>query len=165
MPPIPGEGRFQAVTGVDRDTLYVFGGLRHEFNGAGKRVLQYLTDAYCYSPVQGWRRLPDMPFAAASAASPAPASNGDIFLIGGVDGSGAGKSPLDFHQASQRIQKFRTDSKKWNVAGNAPVGRVCISAAQWLDCWVLPSGERSAGIRSPEVWALNIITTPPDRSQ
>lgn len=149
----PGPGRSQAVAAVVGDAFYLLSGLRHDVVD-GERRLVYLRDAYRYSPDTGWVRLPDLPYPAAAAATPAPTANGDILVIGGVDGSGMGKRPLEFYPASQRIQKFLTAENRWIDAGNAPVGRVCVTTTLQDDAWILPSGERSAGVRSPEVWSV-----------
>ncbi len=152
LPPWPGPGRFQAVAAASGEYFYLFSGLRPK--PAPDVGLDYLKDAYRYSPRAGWEKLPDLPFPAAAAASPAPADPSGIYLVGGVDGGAAGKSPREFFHVPQRIQVYHPAEKRWSDAGNAPVGRVCVSTTEWDGRWILPSGERSAGIRSPEVWSL-----------
>ncbi|MGE4067775.1 MAG: galactose oxidase [Vicinamibacterales bacterium] len=153
LPPWPGPGRFQAVAAADGPAVYLLSGLRHEPRAAGG--LAYLADAYRFDPGGGWRRLPDLPYPAAAAATPAPVgADGTLVVIGGVDGALAGTRPQDFGHVPQRIQAYMPGDDAWRAAGNAPVGRVCVSATEWQGAWVLPSGERSSGVRSPEVWAL-----------
>jgi N-acetylneuraminic acid mutarotase len=154
LPSWPGPGRSQAVAAAVGDDFFLFSGLRPAIEASTAPRLEYLKDAYHYSPGRGWTRLPDLPHAAAAAASPAPAIGGDVLLIGGVDGTGFGRPPQEFYHVPQRIQRWSPATKMWGEAGNAPVGRVCVSTAEWRGEWILPTGERSAGVRSPEVWTL-----------
>lgn len=149
----PGPARFQAVAAADDGCFYLFSGIGREKSANGTRTV-YLKDAFRYSPEKGWVKLPDLPDAAAAAASPAPVRTDGIYVIGGVDGSGGNKSPEDFFHVPQRIQRYSPSERSWHPAGNAPVGRVCVSTAEWNGAWILPSGERSAGVRSPEVWSF-----------
>lgn len=152
LPSWPGPGRSQAVAAGSDADFYLFSGMRHENDAKGERTLKYLKDAYRYRPKEGWIRLPDLPYAAAAAASPAPVAEGRV-VVSGADGSGAGRSPLEFHPAPRRIQEFSIAASIWSDAGHAPVGRICVSAVKWGGRLVLPTGERSAGVRSPEVWS------------
>lgn len=154
LPSWPGPGRFQAVSAATAEGFYLFSGLRYEAVVRGESKLVYLRDAYRYTEKSGWERLPDLPHPAIAAASPAPVIAGEVFLIGGADGTGAGTRPEDFHQAPRRMQAYSIERNTWKNRGNAPVGRVCVSAVPWAGSWILSSGERSAGVRSPEVWAL-----------
>ena len=156
LPSWPGPGRFQPVAASADGYFYLCSGLRYETSADNGKSLVYLKDAFRYSPAKGWEKLADLPHAAAAAASPAPAGPSGVFIIGGVDGRGAGQSPRDFVQVPQRIQAYDPAAAVWRDAGRAPVGRVCISTAFWEKRWVLPSGERSPGIRSPEVWSLRL---------
>lgn len=151
LPTWPGPPRFQPVAASDGGFFYLFSGLSPKEGG-----LEYLRDAYRYSPKDGWERLPDLPFPAAAASSPAPVGPVGIYLIGGVDGTAVGKTPRDFYPAPQRIQLYEPKEKRWLDAGNAPIGRVCVSASEWQGRWILPSGETTPGVRSPEVWSLRL---------
>ncbi|MDB6128062.1 MAG: alpha/beta hydrolase fold protein [Verrucomicrobia bacterium] len=157
LPSWPGPGRSQAVAASAGGYFYLFSGIRFETKADGTRGLVYLKDAYRYSPEAHWEKLPDLPFPAAAGASPAPTDvAGRIFLVGGVDGSAVGVSPEEFRSAPQRIQEYSASTRAWRAAGNAPEGRVGVSTTQWRGAWVLPSGERSAGVRSPEMWLATI---------
>lgn len=146
-----GPGRSQAVGAGSGDDFYLFSGLCHDNNAKGERALVYLKDAYCYRPYAGWTRLPDLPHAA--AVSPAPVAGGMALVVSGADGSGAGRSPTEFYFAPRRIQGYTIGTSTWDDAGHAPVGRACISTVEWGNRWVLPPGEPSTGVRSPEVWS------------
>jgi len=163
LPPCPGPARSQAVAASAGGYFYLFSGLAR---GADNTADRYLTDAYRYSPSTGWERLPDLPFAAAAAATPAPTTDhGAIFVVGGVDGTGVGTRPEDFILTPQRIQSYSPASQRWSDAGNAPVGRVCVNTVRLKQAWILPCGERSAGIRSPEVWSLRFSSDSRSRTE
>ncbi len=95
LPTWPGPGRSQAVAAVMDGWFYLFT-WPSAWNGGREKGLLYLQDAYRYSPATGWEKLPDLPFAAAAAASPAPVDADGIYLVGGVDGSGIGKAPNEY---------------------------------------------------------------------
>ncbi len=154
LPSWPGPGRFQAIAAVGADAFYLFSGLRYEADDKGGSKLVYLRDAYRYSEKSGWEKLPDLPHPAVAAASPAPLIAGEILAIGGVDGSWGDKRPQDLPEAPRRIQAYSIRNNSWSDRGAAPVGRVCVSAVEWAGRWVLPTGERSPGVRSPEVWSF-----------
>lgn len=154
LPSWPGPGRFQAVAAAGADAFYLCSGLHYEAAGTSEPKLVYLRDAYRYSEKTGWEKLPDLPYPAVAAANPAPVIAEEILLVGGVDGSGIGKRPQDFYPAPRRIQVYSIRDNVWTERGLAPVGRVCVSTAFWDGRWIFPSGERSPGVRSPEVWAI-----------
>lgn len=158
LPSWPGPGCSQGVAATDDKYFYLFSGVTFVPKSDGSAERKLLTTAYRYAPESGWEKLPDLPHPVQAAASPAPVSQGFIFLIGGVDGTQIGNPPKEFSQVPQQILAYSISEKKWRKAGNAPVGRVCVSTARWGDAWILPSGERSAGVRSPEVWSLSIST-------
>jgi N-acetylneuraminic acid mutarotase len=148
----PGRGRVQAVAASAAGYFYLFSG-----KADGRPDAVYFVDAYRYSQRTGWERLPDLRYPAVAAASPAPTEGDVVFLIGGADGTTAGLRPQEFRLSPQRIQAYSAGKNVWTGIGNAPVGRVCVSSVNWQGEWILPSGERSAGIRSPEVWGARIL--------
>jgi N-acetylneuraminic acid mutarotase len=154
LPSWPGPGRSQAVAAAVGKEFYLFSGLLHQLQPDGTAKLVYLNDAYRYAPAAGWQKLADIPYPAIAAASPAPVARGEVLLVGGVDGMLVGKAPQEFLSVPQRIQAYSPATRAWRDAGNAPAGRVCVTTTEWNGRWILPSGERSAGVRSPEVWAL-----------
>lgn len=156
LPSWPGPGRFQAVAAGCEEEFYLFSGI-HKVKSAKGIETAYLRDAYRYTEAAGWEKLPDLPVPAAAAASPAPVDQGRIYLIGGVDGSGNGRTPRDFFHVPQRVQCYSRSENSWGPAGNAPVGRVCVPTAPWRNSWILVSGERSPGVRSPEVWSVRTM--------
>jgi N-acetylneuraminic acid mutarotase len=157
LAPWSGPGRFQAIAAARGDEFYLFSGLAREFAASGAARLVYLADAHRYSPATGWEKLPDLPCAAQAAASPAPvADNGDIFLLGGADAAWAGGAPGEFRQVPRRVQIFSPRTNTWRAGGAMPVARACVATTVWGGAWILPTGERSAGCRSPEVWSARL---------
>jgi N-acetylneuraminate epimerase len=154
LPTWPGPGRSQAVAAAVGDAFYLLSGLGDTTDTSDGPKLTFLKDAYRYSPSDGWRRLPDLPFATVAAVSPAPSTPDRFLVISGADGTGVGISPSSFHQAPQRIQSYSTVSNSWSEAGFAPVGRVCVTSTEWRGGWIIATGERSPGVRSPEIWQL-----------
>lgn len=159
LPSWPGRGRSQAVAASAGGNFYLFSGVCYESKTGGPPEMVYLADAYRYSPQGGWERLPDLPRPALAAASPAPVAQDTIFLIGGADGASAATPAHDFPLVPQRIQAFSIKTSSWVSGGNAPFGRVCVPTVEWQGRWILPSGERSAGVRTPEVWSLDFFPT------
>lgn len=115
----------------------------------------YLRDAHRFHPVTGWSCLPDLPWSALAAPTPAPvlSAPGRILLLGGVDGRQAGQLPrgaglpndiLSFDLAQHT---WRHWPEPWLV----PV--VCICAVETEAGWIIPSGEVSAGYRTTDVVA------------
>ena len=118
----------------------------------------YLKDAFRFRPGAGWEALPDLPWSAIAAASPAPVTENPprVFVLGGVDGRQVGKIP--------RATQVPHDIIYFDVAKNAwrhwperwPTSVVCTSAIERDGEWILPSGEIMAGKRTTEVWAWRI---------
>jgi N-acetylneuraminic acid mutarotase len=48
-------------------------------------------------------------------------------------------------------------SNTWQSIGNIPYATaVTTTAVEWKDCFILPSGEIKAGVRSPHILAVKI---------
>ena len=152
LPSWPGPERSFAVAASAGGYFYLFSGLRHVAVGVDGRN-EYLKDAYRYSPAGGWERLPDLPRAAVAGPTPAPVTGDAIFLFGGLDGSGDSAPYQEFLPPPRTIQSLAIGAKSWTETGKSPAARICQATAQWQGEWIFPSGERSPGIRSPEVWA------------
>lgn len=154
LPPWPGPARCLAAAGAVDGDFVLIGGISRLTN---LEADAYLRDAYRYNPESGWTRLPDLPHAAAAAATPLPVSvNGDLFVIGGVDGKQLGLDPRTYPKVPRRIQSFSKASQSWHILAEAPIARVGVHTASRDGLWLLPTGESSAGTRSPEVWSLQI---------
>jgi len=155
--PLPGPGRMYPVAGAIRDTFYVLSGVAIRPNGVERPARTFLTDAYAYTPSQGWRRLADLPHADAGAPSPAPVTpSGKLLLQTGDDGT---RILLD----GPNHPGFRKDgllydpsTDRWTPVADGPISRATVPTALWGKSWIIPGGERKPGYRSNEVWAVDL---------
>lgn len=174
-PPWPGPERFEAAAAGVGNHFFLFSGMRKvrdslEDPGAGSTT-SLLRDAYRYSITGGagaghWHRIAAPPRGAAGAASPAPTLGNDGFvLIGGWDDKAVklgnrGTALLSKHPGVNRscfVYDIQTDS--WAEVDAFPdeeMGRVTVPTTLWGKRWILASGERRPGVRSPRIFALEV---------
>lgn len=58
---------------------------------------------------------------------------------------------------SNEILAYDITTDRWDVIGNIPYATpVTTTAVQWKDCFILPSGEIKAGVRSPNILTVKI---------
>lgn len=170
-PSWPGPERTQPVAAAHKGQFYLFSGnqLQSETADDGTeravRVLPFLRDAYRFTPsadiVGGeWQRLADLPRAAVAAASPAPAVGlAHLLLMGGVDTETARHTDMATYPAFRHdLLAYHIDSDQWVTLGKLPDGasRVTVPTTFWRGQWVIPSGEKKPGIRSPKVYSLKL---------
>lgn len=154
-PAIPARGRFLHQMASFEDTLYVLGGIGL-VEKEGKMARQLLTEAWSYSVAKGWQALVDMPYPIAAAPTPAPVSNqGRIFLFGGDNGTAMDKEHPAFQNQSLL---FNITTQKWCDGGMIAAPRAVLPAVEWHRQAVIINGELRPGIRSREVWAVNVHT-------
>ena len=55
----------------------------------------------------------------------------------------------------QDVLAYQADSNRWVKVGTTPFSRATVPTASWLGRWIIASGERIPGYRSPEVWSLD----------
>lgn len=157
LPPCPGPARMLAQVGVIGKTVYVCGGVSLHAGSDGKAVRTYLRDAYAYEATGQWRRLADMPHGVAAAPSPMPATPaGELLVISGDDGSRAHLAGPDHPGFLQEILVYDSGRDSWRKTADAPISRATAPTVCWRGSWIVASGERKPGYRSPEVWALEI---------
>lgn len=158
LTPWPGPARMLSVAAAVRGSLYVAGGIDLAPDAQGRPARTYLRDAYRFTPGKGWQRLADMPNPVAGAPTPAPVWHGSVFLvIGGDDGSLLNFEPKLKHPGfPRRVLSYDTKLDRWSVAGETPASRATVPTVQWESRFVIPSGEARPGVRSPEVWALDV---------
>lgn len=154
LPSWPGPSRMLAVAAAVGDCFYMFSGARL-ING--QRV--YLRDAYRYSERTGWASIADLPCPVVAAASPLMHDRQNLYLLGGDDGSNAGKDLRKAHPGfSQKMQAYDYRKNTWSVLpdikAKMPFIPVTTTAVLWRDHWVIPGGEIKPGIRTPEVLAI-----------
>jgi N-acetylneuraminate epimerase len=153
MPELPGQGRILAVAAASQDALWIAGGAALNTGIDGKPSREYLVDAYGFEPAVGWRRVTDLPRPVTAAASPAPSNEAGFAILGGDDGAQVGIASAQHQGFSNQVLRYDASSDRWDAAGLIPAPRVTLPCVRWHDRWVLPSGERIPGKRSPEVWS------------
>lgn len=163
-PALPAPGRVQAVAATDEKFFYIFSGIEIEVDSTGKpaRKMPYLTDAWRMeignNPMQStWQRLPDIPAERAAAPSPAWFFNHQIAIPGGADSARHRQPQKDHPGWSGDMLIFNTLKEKWEIRKNQfqpKQARVTAPGISFQDKYVIISGEKSPGMRSPEILQL-----------
>ena len=155
LPPCPGPARMLAVAGGHDGVFYLFGGVALSIGSDGKPQRTALQDAYAYTPKTGWRQLKDLPRAATAAASPAPIiDGGKLLVISGDDGKRAHLNGPKHPGFPRDILAYDPAQNCWSTESDAPISRATAPTTLWAGHWIIASGERKPGYRSPEVWSL-----------
>ena len=156
LPGCPGGARMLAVAGAAQGSFFLLSGVRLKAGPDGKPLREYLRDAWRYAPGAGWKRLADLPRAAAAAPSPAPVvATSHLLVIGGDDGLKVGFKPETAHPGFPRdVLAYDAEHDTWSVVGEAPFSRATVPTTVWGQQFVIPNGESRPGYRSPEVWTL-----------
>lgn len=155
--PLPGRGRFLYEMGVYEERFFVVGGIGLKVNEEGKIVRELLTETWSYSVAEGWTALAaPLPRPCAAAPSPAPVDrDGNMYLVGGDDGSLAGFSPIAEHPGfPSQCLAFNNESGTWEELGEVLASRAVLPCCRWGKLWVMVNGEMRPGKRSNEVWAI-----------
>lgn len=156
LEPPPGKARILPVAASFEGALYVFGGVALEPKD-GRIARVYLRDTWRYRGGEGWRQLADAPQPIAAAPSPAPVAGDEILLLGGDDGSKAAFQPIEQHPGfPSQVLAFDPHRDKWRALGPVPAPRATVPCVEWLGRFIIPSGEVRPGVRSPEVWSLQV---------
>jgi N-acetylneuraminic acid mutarotase len=157
----PGPPRMLATAASCDGKFFLLGGARLIAGENGKPTRQFLSDAYCYDPTSGWKKLADLPRALAAAPSPAWVRGSSIFVIGGDDGS------LFDKQAELRERHpgfcrdaicYQADTNQW-IAGISLSEKltpefflpVTTGTVIWRDSYLVPSGEIRPATRTRQV--------------
>lgn len=154
---LPGPARILATAAVVDSSLYVVGGaeLYADKDGTVKRT--YLKDGYRYEPRTGWKKIADLPAPIVAAPSPAPSHEQGFFILGGDDGTNVGFQPTEKHPGFRtEILRYDPKTDKWLEHGKLPFARVTAPLVKWGDAWIIVSGEVRPGVRSPEVWSVQL---------
>jgi SSS family transporter len=173
LPDIPGGPRMLAMAGAVDGRLLVCGGVRLERRPGDRELSRtYLSDAWAYTPGQGWRRVADLPHPLAAAPSPGyPAGQSHLLLFGGDDGRHAPylDSLRDAHPGfGSEVLAYNTVTDRWSVMDRLPVdirpdaavnpggsvwAPVTTPLVVWQDRVVIPGGEVRPAVRTPKVLA------------
>lgn len=152
----PGKPRLFPVAAGINDAFFVAGGAAIVSNN-GKASREYLKDTWMYQLKTGWRKKADLPMPSVAAPCPAPVVNSTFYVITGDDGSQVGFQPVWKHPGfSNKILVYNAVENRWKEVGKAPFARATLPAVFWNGKYVFPSGEMRPGVRSPEVWVLEI---------
>lgn len=155
----PGPRRMLSIAASCDNSLWIIGGVELIADDKGPPKRKYLRDAYRFDDREGWQKITDFPTPIAAAATPSPSNLTGFYLLGGDDGSQVGISP-DRHQGfSEKLFYFDLKTKQWKNAGNLDAPRVTLPTVYWKNSWILISGEKRPGIRSPEVWSFTTPST------
>lgn len=158
MPPWDGPGRSMAVAGALGNDFFLCGGYEPFRDSDGRIGRRFLKDGYRYDPESGWTRLADLPIEA--SAVPSPALNLDpsrLVLLGWNDGSRAGQFPPETRaNFPTDLLMYDASTDKWIIQGNAPFEAKVTPVAKWLDRVVVASGELQPGVRSAQVWSIEV---------
>ena len=149
----PGSRRMLAVAAGFKGAFWLIGGVDLTAGSDGTAQRRYLTDAYRYDPLNGWKRIADLPHSVVAAPSPAPFDKKGIYLLGGDDGSQVATPPDKHRGFGKTSLRYDVTADKWTEAGTIAAPRATLPSAFWNNSWVLPGGEVRPGIRSPEVWS------------
>lgn len=156
LEPCPGPSRILAVAAAMGTVFYLFSGASLRPGPNGRAVRTYLNDAYAFNSIaHKWTRLANMPRAAVAAPSPAPIlGDHQIVVLTGDDGANVHLNGPGHPGFTQTAIAYSADENRWMDAGSVPFSRATVPTALWQNNWVIPSGERIPGVRSPEVWSL-----------
>jgi N-acetylneuraminic acid mutarotase len=153
--PWPGPARALAVAAELEGAFYLVSGLEIAPGADPAANAVYLRDAYRYRPKSGWERLPDLPWSAVAAPSPAPVTTTPprLFLLGGVDGQQVGRIPRDSALPNDILvfEPARNAWKLWPEPWPTPV--VSLPAVPLAGGWAIVSGELKPGQRTPQAWS------------
>ncbi len=116
---------------------------------------EYLKDCWEYREGKGWKKIADLPYTLAAAASPSyNAGQSHLLLFGGDDGLNALKilELKDHHPGFRNeIMEYNTITNSWSTAGAIPINRKADSATN-------PHNSVYAPVTTPLVlWNNNII--------
>jgi N-acetylneuraminic acid mutarotase len=159
----PGRGRMLAMAGALDGAFFLIGGVDltlDEENGKPQRV--YLTDAFRYTPGNGWREIASVPHAIAAAPSPAiPLSKSQLAVLGGDDGAQSHLQDMARHRGfPSDILGYDAITDTWAVLGHAAKPRVTTPLVPWSDGYVVVSGEVRPGVRSPRIDLVRVTPFP-----
>lgn len=158
LDPWPGPERMLAVAGVHEGSFYLFSGAKLSADADGKPVREFLRDAYCYTPGQGWKQLADLPRAAVAAPSPAHfVGSLGLLVFTGDDGLNVTFQPVEKHPGfPQNALAYDPVTNAWSVHDAVPFSRATVPTVLWKNRLVVPNGEVRPRVRTPEVWSLSV---------
>ncbi len=156
-PALPGRGRFLCQVATYEENIYVLGGIGL-IKGDDKYQRELLTEAWSYTPSEGWKQLESMPYAIAAAPTPAPVSpGGNIYLLGGDEGSGKLYTPQTNPGFKNQSLCYNSQNDTWHDGGQIDAPRAVLPTCERDGLYYLFNGEIKPGLRSNEVWSVNVL--------
>lgn len=172
LPSFSNDGRMLSTAACFEGRFWVLGGVALVNGEDGKPKRTYLRECWSLridesgsgADQTSWIRELDLPVPLAASPSPALATEGGLWLLGGDDGSQVGHKPgvhRGFsHQAFElpSIENRTLDTARgWRVHEQAVIAPRVTVPTVLIDSgyWIL-SGEQRPGIRSPEIWRVTI---------
>lgn len=156
-----GPPRMLAVAAVVKGRFYLLSGAELSASPDGKPSRRFLRDAHRFDPDSGWTRIADLPRAVVAAPSPAAVVNDRILVFGGDDGKQFLNPPQKHTGFPTAVLAYDAETDRWSEAGEIPAPRVTVPLVPLEEEWILISGERRPGIRSPEVWSFSPVPKVP----
>ena len=162
LPAWPGPSRgfniLAAQNNGREDQVFLFSGRRVGENDE----LEFLKDAYAYSPSNSsWKRLEDSP-ACMMAGEAIPAGENHILIVGGADGSlfHAADDLKDEHPGfPKQVWAYNALTDSWRKSGEVPQNHVTTQVAKWGEDYIIASGEVRPRVRTPVIWKVTAAPT------
>lgn len=154
VPPWPGSPRMLAAAATQSGCFYLMGGcdlIPGKTTQAGR---EYLTDAWCFVPEQGWHAIQKLPHSVVAGSAIAFGPN-HILIFGGDDGANTDRiwELKDRHPGFRReILGYHSITDSWAVVDSLVTGLVTTGAVRRGDAFFIPGGEDRPGHRSAQVF-------------
>ncbi len=154
LEPLPGPARILPVAAAQDGAVFVFSGAALREDGSGR---DYLTDAYCYTPRQGWKPLAPSP--RPFAAAPALAwGDTHILVLSGDDGLLVDQiAELGDNHPGYPLDVFgyHTVTNTWTRFGAIPDALLTTPAVPFQGGIAIAGGEPKPGQRVQRVvWGM-----------
>jgi len=178
LEPWPGRPRMLAVAAAQAGSFFLISGTDLVPAATGGVTREYLRDAYSFTPGKGWKKLPDLPHPAVAAPTPAFAvGQSHVIVVSGDEGANAARSMelKDAHPGfPSDVLAFHTITDTWTTYGQFPknIGAdpandpnagdwpaVTAPTVTWGKRLLVVSGEVRPGVRTPKVWAAQVVTS------
>ena len=130
-------------------------GEQNTLGADGKPVPAYTRECFAYTPGKSgadgdWRRINDVPVAVA-AGSAVAVGQAHVLVFSGSSGANFDIPPAQRPEFPARYFAWHTITGTWCEGGAMPRGVVTTNAVKWGARVLIPSGEVSPGVRTPEV--------------
>jgi N-acetylneuraminic acid mutarotase len=162
LDPWPAAPRMLAVAAVQAGSFFLMSGVDLQAANGRKPERAYLRDAWRFTPGHGWKRIADLPRAAAAAPAPAiPLGATSFLIVSGDDGENAAFTPVKNHPGfPHNSLAYDLSSDAWRVLAETPLSRATVPVVPWQELFVIPNGEVRPRVRTNEVWAASLRLTP-----